>query len=134
MKTTLFAALILVAAATLPAVAQPQAATGGMAMSPMGTPMGTRDAAADAGPSSRAFRQADQKMMHGMMVPMSGDADRDFVAGMLPHHQGAVDMAKVELQYGKDPEMRRLATDIVNAQVKEIGQMKEWQAKHPASR
>jgi uncharacterized protein (DUF305 family) len=71
--------------------------------------------------------------MHGMMVPMSGDPDRDFVAGMLPHHQGAVDMAKVELQYGKDPEMRQLATDIVGAQEKEIGQMKVWQAKHPAT-
>jgi uncharacterized protein (DUF305 family) len=69
-------------------------------------------------------------MMHGMMKPMSGDADRDFVAGMIPHHQGAVDMAKIELQYGKDAEMRRLATAIVNSQEKQIGQMEAWQARH----
>ena len=77
---------------------------------------------------------ANQKMMHGMMKPMTGNADQDFVAGMIPHHQGAVDMAKVELQYGKDPEMRRLATDIVNSQEKQVSQMEAWQAKHAATR
>jgi hypothetical protein len=173
MQTTLSAALILLAAATVPAVAQPSAATSGtmapgmtapgmttpgmttpgmtmpgMTMPPAGGSGGTSHSAGDASPSSvspssgspssvspstGAFRQANRKMMHGMMVPMSGDPDRDFVAGMLPHHQGAVDMAKVELQYGKDPEMRQLATDIVGAQEKEIGQMKVWQAKHPAT-
>jgi uncharacterized protein (DUF305 family) len=49
---------------------------------------------------------------------------------MLPHHQGAVDMAKVELEHGTDPELRKLAQDIIDSQQKEIAFMKEWLAKH----
>ncbi len=71
-----------------------------------------------------------QKMHAGMMVGYTGDADVDFVKGMLPHHQGAVDMAKIELQYGKDPELRKLAEDIVKAQESEIAFMNSWLAKH----
>jgi uncharacterized protein (DUF305 family) len=82
--------------------------------------------------STAAFQAADQKMMSGMSgVQYSGNADRDFVAHMIPHHEGAVEMAKVELKYGKDPELRKLAKDIVAAQNKEIGFMKRWLAKHP---
>ncbi len=65
-------------------------------------------------------------------VPMTGDSDRDFVAMMIPHHQGAIDMAEYELAHGKDPALRALAREIVAAQKKEIAQMKQWQAKHPA--
>ena len=83
---------------------------------------------------------ADQALMQGMTrmnqdmsgAPMTGDPDHDFVAMMIPHHQGAIDMAKVELQYGKDPAMRKLARAIVAAQENEIAEMKRWLAGHAA--
>ena len=59
-----------------------------------------------------------QTMMKNMSVKPTGNPDRDFVLMMTPHHQGAIDMAKVELQYGTDPELRQLATDIIAAQEK----------------
>lgn len=83
-------------------------------------------------PAARANADAMKKMDQAMMAPLSGDADRDFVAMMIPHHQGAIDMAKIELQYGKDPTLRRLAQTIIAAQEKEIAFMRKWQASHPA--
>ena len=123
----LYAAALVVLA--FPALAQ-QPVPGKMVPMP-GMPMATADA--NASPSTKAFKAADDKMMMDMNRPMTGNADQDFVAGMLPHHSGAVDMARVEIQYGKDPEMLRLAHGIVAAQEKEIAQMKAWQKKHPKS-
>ncbi|MEO6607626.1 MAG: DUF305 domain-containing protein [Aestuariivirga sp.] len=80
--------------------------------------------------SVKANQQAMNTMMAGMMVTYSGNADVDFVTGMIPHHQGAIDMAKVELQYGKDAAMQKLATDIVKAQESEITFMQDWLKKH----
>ena len=78
-------------------------------------------------PEATANLQAMRNMHHNMMSPYTNDADSDFVNHMIPHHQGAVDMAKIELQYGKDPELRKLAKNIISSQQKEIKQMQNWQ-------
>ena len=83
-----------------------------------------------ANPSDKAFAAAMHGMMKGMDTKPTGRPDVDFVTMMIPHHQGAIDMAKVELQYGKDPKLRDLATGIVAAQEKEIAEMKAWLAQH----
>jgi uncharacterized protein (DUF305 family) len=83
-----------------------------------------------ASPADKAFVGAMKTMMNNMHVKPTGKPDKDFVLMMIPHHQGAIDMAKVELQYGTDPELRQLATDIVAAQEKEIAQMKAWLEKN----
>jgi len=81
-------------------------------------------------PADKAFASTMKTMMDGMHVKPTGKPDKDFALMMIPHHQGAIDMAKVELQYGTDPELRQLATDIVAAQEKEIAQMKAWLEKN----
>jgi uncharacterized protein (DUF305 family) len=82
-----------------------------------------------ASPEQKAFEEANRKMHKGMAISYTGDADTDFVKGMIPHHQGAVDMAKIVLQYGKDPEIKKLAEGIVKAQNEEIAFMNAWLAK-----
>ncbi len=81
--------------------------------------------------AARAFAQANMKMHQEMDIAFSGNPDRDFAAGMIPHHQGAIDMAKIVQQYGKDPEIRKLAEEIIAAQEKEIAFMKAWLARQP---
>jgi uncharacterized protein (DUF305 family) len=86
-------------------------------------------------PSGNPAWSAAAESMHKMHAAMaaaasSGDADIDFVSLMLPHHQGAMDMARIELQYGKDPQMRRLAQEIVADQQSEIELMNLWLQNH----
>nr|WP_249143283.1 MULTISPECIES: DUF305 domain-containing protein [unclassified Bradyrhizobium] len=64
------------------------------------------------------------KMMNDMAAKPSGDIDRDFVAMMTPHHQGAIDMAVIELRYGKNERLRRIAQEIIVEQRQEIDAMK----------
>ena len=93
---------------------------------------GTASAQQPDSPATTGYKKAMEGMMTGMDHPYSGNADRDFVTGMLPHHQGAVDMARVELQYGSDPELRKLAREIINSQTKEQIFMRQWLAQHKA--
>jgi uncharacterized protein (DUF305 family) len=85
-----------------------------------------------AAPSSQAFARAMDKMHRDMAIEYSGNADRDFVAGMIPHHQGAIDMARIVLEHGKDEEVRKLAQEIIAAQEKEIAQMRAMLQRLPA--
>ena len=89
---------------------------GGMAMQPKG----------DAGPSSQAFNGITAKIHQDMAITFTGNADVDFVKDMIPLHQGAVDMAKTVLAFGKDPEVKKVAEEIISAQEAEITWMKEW--------
>lgn len=81
-------------------------------------------------PSTKAYMEANAAMHAGMAIPFTGDADVDFIAGMIPHHQGAVEMAKIVLEHGKDPEVRKLAEAVIAAQEAEIAWMQDWLAKH----
>jgi hypothetical protein len=76
----------------------------------------------------RAFLEENEaamaKMMNDMAAKPTGEVDRDFVAMMNPHHQGAIDMAIIELRYGKNEQLRRIAQEIIVDQMQEIAAMK----------
>jgi uncharacterized protein (DUF305 family) len=83
--------------------------------------------------ADKAMAAGMTQMNQGMAnAPATGNADQDFVVMMIPHHEGAVSMAEAELRYGHDPYLRKLATDIISAQKKEIADMQAWQQAHPA--
>lgn len=90
----------------------------------------TAPAEAPQTPAEAAFAEyegAMAKMMDSMHAEISlGDPDADFAAQMIPHHQAAVDMAETLLKYGKDPELRAMAEEIVQAQKSEIAQLEAW--------
>ena len=113
---------ILSMAVAVPVLAQQTAPMPGMNMP--ATPGAT--------PGGDSMMSAMDKMSRDMAaVPMTGDTDREFAQMMIPHHQGAIDMARNEIAHGKDPTMLKLAREVVAAQNKEIAQMKAWLASHP---
>lgn len=81
-------------------------------------------------PATMAFMEADAKMHADMTVEYTGDADVDFVKSMIPHHQGAVNMARIVLEHGTDPEVRTLAEGVIKAQEAEIQWMTDWLEKY----
>jgi len=84
--------------------------------------------ASAAGPDEAAFLAENQaamnKMMAAMQIQPTGDVDKDFVAMMAPHHQGAIDMAQAVLRYGRNEQIRRLAQEIIVTQQQEIAVMR----------
>ena len=88
------------------------------------TPPVDATSAGEEDPFLRENETAMAKMMDGMSAKPTGDIDRDFVAMMTPHHQGAIDMAVIELRYGKNEQLRRIAQEIIVDQMQEITAMK----------
>jgi hypothetical protein len=90
-------------------------------------PHGLHNAAAGATTAEAAYGAAMDRM-HGPMMQGIANADPDaaFVLGMIPHHQGAIDMAEIVLKFGKDPRNQHFAREIINTQTREIGEMQQW--------
>jgi uncharacterized protein (DUF305 family) len=89
---------------------------GGMAMQPKG----------DTGPSSQALNGIIAKMHEVMALPFSGNVDVDFVKRMISRDQGAVDMAKVVLAFGKDENVKKVAEDVIKTNEADIAKMQGW--------
>lgn len=113
---------------TMPAVPTPAKATNSPANPHAGHTMAT--AAAGDAASVKEFKAVNDKMHKDMSIAFTGKTDVDFVRGMIPHHQGAIEMAEVQLKYGKDAKIRKLAKDIIKAQKSEIAMMKAWLVKN----
>ncbi|WP_419755954.1 DUF305 domain-containing protein [Brevundimonas sp.] len=100
---------------------------------PLDPHAGHADAPTDSA-STRSYRKASDQMHRDMAIDYSGDADLDFMRGMIAHHQGAIAMAKVEQEFGDDPDVRGLAGEIIAAQTAEIERMRIWLARRETSK
>ncbi|MCC5882020.1 MAG: DUF305 domain-containing protein [Halomonas sp.] len=78
----------------------------------------------------QAYRDVNRRMHEDMSIDFTGNPDADFARGMIPHHQGAIDMANVVLMHGEDEAIRDLAREIIEAQEEEIAFLRDWLAKH----
>ena len=101
LKTTIIAAIVMTITAAMPATAQQS-------------------------PASKGYMDAMSKMQASVPKDQKGDPDTDFARMMIPHHRGAMDMAKVELQYGKDPMLRKMAEKMIKDQEKEVADLEKW--------
>lgn len=84
---------------------------------------------AESSTPAAAYQAANERMHAGMAIPLTGNPDVDFAQGMIPHHEGAVAMAEIVLEYGEDEEIRQLAEDIIAAQEEEIAFLRDWLAR-----
>jgi uncharacterized protein (DUF305 family) len=96
--------------------------------------MGQGQMAASAAPDDPvegAFAAINRRMHRNMAIPASGSPDAAFAQAMIAHHQGAIDMARVILGFGSDPEIRKLAQEVITAQQGEIAFLQQWMARQP---
>ncbi|QRM31917.1 DUF305 domain-containing protein [Microvirga sp. VF16] len=82
----------------------------------------------DQGVASLAMNAVNERMHREMAMEYTGNVDTDFANNMIAHHQGAIDMAKIVVAFGKDPKIRELAQNVIRAQEDEIAMMKSWLA------
>ena len=81
-------------------------------------------------PSTLAYREASDRMHQGMAIAYTGDADVDFLRGMIAHHEGAIAMAKIAVEHGEAADVQSLAREIIAAQEAEIIRMRILLARH----
>jgi len=94
---------------------------------PAGGQPGTTPGTMEMSPAMQGYKQSMDTMNQAMMKPMTGNVDQDFAQMMIAHHQGAIDMARVEVQYGADPALKQMAQTVIDEQGKEIDALKQWQ-------